>query len=101
MYYIYIYIFLFLATMKLLCGTEIEMQKTRCITDKRITGNAPSCSSFEISKPLQCSRMPSANLSLSKVKEMAFKALLGLAAIIITEATDGPSFAWLLEGRGY
>lgn len=38
---------------------------------------------------------------LSKVKEMAFKALLGLAAIIITEATDGPSFTWLLEGRGY
>lgn len=32
-----------------------------------------------------------ANLGLSKVKEIAFKALLGLFAIIVTEATDGPS----------
>lgn len=37
----------------------------------------------------------------SKVKEMAFKAWLGFFAIIITEAADGASFAWLLEGGGY
>ena len=68
-----------------------------CITDKRITGNTPSCTSLEISKLLQCSKMPDANLFLCKVKEMAFKASTGLSAIIITDATDGPSFAWLLE----
>ena len=39
-------------------------------------------------------------LAFQKSKRWLFKALLGLAAIIITGATDGPSFAWLLEGRG-
>lgn len=98
----YVYVYLnspfFLATIKTLCGHRDRDAVSRCIKDKRIIRNTPSCFSFEISKQLQCSRSSSwihlgVNLGLPKVKEMAFKTLLGLSAIIITEAADGPHFS--------
>lgn len=41
-----------------------------------------------------------ANVSPFKVKEMSFKAPLVLAAIIITDATDGPRFCMGTSRQG-
>lgn len=67
----------FLAAVSHHSDREIELQKTRCITDKRITGNPPACSSFEISKPVRFSRssswMLNANLGPPKSKRWLSK----------------------------
>lgn len=81
----------------------MHLGKHKCITDKRIIGSIACCSLIEISKLLRVSRSSwilVANLGPPK-SEMPFKALLGLPATMITETTDGPTSAWILQGRGH